>query len=250
MADRKQSRLPAYILASALLGAIAGIAVGQRAAVLEPIGLAYAKMLEIAVFPYLVCSLLVGLGGLARARGIRLLKASWGVYLSLWGLTFLTILLLAAFIPAAPPPAVITPATQGGLSNLLDLLIPANIAVALDRNFVPAIVVFAVLYAIAIQELPQKATLLESMEALRKASVLIWNWIVYFAPLGVFALFAATAGTVDASMAGSLTVYAGLFLLGTVMLGFVILPWLLSRIVPQGYGTILAELRPALTLAL
>src|SRR5690606_34101909 len=84
----------------------------------------------------------------------------------------------------------------------------------------------------------------------RKASVIIWNWIVYFAPLGVFALFASTAGTVDATVARSLAVYMGLFLFGTFVLAFVILPLLLSRLVPRSYGAILSELRPALTLAL
>jgi proton glutamate symport protein len=250
MPDVKQSRLPIYILASAVIGMVTGLTIGDNAGILEPIGLAYSKMLEIAVFPYLVCSLLVGLGGLPRARAARLLKASWGVYGALWVLTFLAIFLLGAFIPAAPPPAVLLPGSEGGFSGILDLVIPANIALALDRNFVPAIVVFALLYAIAIQELPQKATLLESMEALRKASVVIWNWIVYFAPIGVFALFAATAGTVNAAAAGSLAVYIALFLFGTVVLGFIILPWLLSRILPQSYGAILAELRPALILAL
>nr|WP_283772220.1 cation:dicarboxylase symporter family transporter [Chelatococcus sp. HY11] len=234
----------------AALGLMVGLGIGERAAVLEPLGIAYAKMLEIAVFPYLVCSLLVGLGGLARERAGRLFRASWGVYAVGWGLTFLTILLLGAFVPPAPPPSVLTPDTARIATDILDLLIPANIAVALDRNFVPAIVVFAILYSIAIQTIPQKVTLLESMEVLRKASVTLWMWIVYFAPIGVFALFASTAGTVDGAAASGLVVYSVLFLAGTFFLGFVVLPILLSRLVPLRYGEILSALRPALTLAL
>lgn len=250
MADPSKTRLPIYILIGAALGLLVGLVIGERAAVLQPLGLAYAKLLEIAVFPYLICSLLVGLGGMARDRAGRLLRASWKVYLVVWGLVFLTIFLLGAFIPPAPPPSAITPEAQRDIAGILNLLIPANIAVALDRNFVPAVVVFAALYSIAIQTMPQKATFLEGMEVLRKASVAIWNWIVYVAPIGVFALFASTAGTVDADMASSLAVYTGLYLFGTLVLGFVILPFLLSRLVPQSYGAILAELRPALTLAL
>lgn len=250
MAEPSKSRLPVYILVGAALGLVAGLVVGERAAALQPLGLAYAKLLEIAVFPYLICSLFVGLGGLARDRAGRLLRASWAVYLVVWGLAFLTIFLIGAFIPPAPPPSVIKPETGRDVAGILNLLIPANIAVALDRNFVPAVVVFAALYSVAIQALPQKASFLESMEVLRKASVVIWNWVVYVAPIGVFALFASTAGTVDAAVAGSLAVYTALFLIGTVVLGFVILPFLLSRLVPQSYGAILAELRPALTLAL
>ncbi|MBS7700083.1 MULTISPECIES: cation:dicarboxylase symporter family transporter [unclassified Chelatococcus] len=250
MAETSGSRLPSFILIGAALGLTLGLFIGERAAVLEPLGIAYAKMLEIAVFPYLVCSLLVGLGGLARERAGRLLRASWGVYAVGWALTFLTILLLGAFIPPTPPPSVLAPDTAGAAADILDLLIPANIAVALDRNFVPAIVVFAILYSVAIQTIPQKATLLESMEVLRKASVTLWMWIVYFAPIGVFALFASTAGTVDAAAASGLVVYSVLFLAGTFILGFLVLPLLLSRLVPLRYGEILGALRPALTLAL
>lgn len=250
MVASNNSRLPLYILVGAALGLLTGLALGERTTALAPVGLAYAKMLEIAVFPYLFCSLFVGLGGLARDRAWRLLTASWTVYLLLWGLTFLSIFLLGAVIPPAPPPAVLLPGSEGGLSEILELLIPSNIVLALDLNFVPAIVVFAALYATAIQSLPEKATLLASMEVLRRASVTIWNWIVYFAPFGVFALFASTAGTADAEMARSIATYSALFLLGTLVLGFVILPGVLSLIVPRSYGAILTELRPALTLAL
>jgi Na+/H+-dicarboxylate symporter len=250
MTDATTPKLPFYILAGAILGLLVGVAIGEHAAVLQPLGLAYAKMLEIAVFPYLVCSLLVGLGGLSRDRTARLWRASWAVYLVLWSLVFLTIFLIGGFIPPAPSPSLIVPSTVDHVSHVIDLLIPANIAIALDRNFIPAVVVFATLYAVAIQNLPQKAAFLESMEVLRKASVTLWNWIVYVAPFGVFALFASTAGTVDASAAGSLAVYMVLFLTGTTVLAFVILPLLMSRLIPQSYGQILAHLRPALILAL
>ncbi len=51
MAEPSKSRLPVYILIGAALGLAAGLVVGERAAVLQPLGLAYAKLLEIAVFP-------------------------------------------------------------------------------------------------------------------------------------------------------------------------------------------------------
>ncbi len=51
MAEPSKSRLPVYILIGAALGLIAGLVVGERAAVLQPLGIAYAKLLEIAVFP-------------------------------------------------------------------------------------------------------------------------------------------------------------------------------------------------------
>jgi proton glutamate symport protein len=66
----------------------------------------------------------------------------------------------------------------------------------------------------------------------------------------VFALFAATAGTIAPRMAGALAVYMGLFLIGTGVLAFVVLPLALSAIVPAKTRELLAELQPAFVLAL
>ncbi|WP_342641784.1 cation:dicarboxylate symporter family transporter [Rhodoligotrophos ferricapiens] len=246
----QSSNLATWILLSAVLGLVCGIAVGNRAAVLQPLGIAYSKMLEISVFPYLICSLLVGLGGLARDRAPRLLKASWPAYLLFWALTFATILLLGSVVPRPPLPSLVTPETSNLSTSLIDLLIPANLIQALQNDFIPAIVIFSILFGIAIQAVPQKAAFLETMEVLRKASVTIWMWVVYFAPIGVFALFASTAGTVNPQVAGSLLSYMGLFLLGSFGLAFLVLPIVLRRLVPLSYREMIEELRPAITLAL
>ena len=73
---------------------------------------------------------------------------------------------------------------------------------------------------------------------------------MYLAPVGVFALFASTAGTIEPRMAGSLAVYLALFLLGTFLLAFVLLPLALSAIAPVSWREIHADLRPAFVLAL
>src|SRR2546421_10314023 len=49
--------LPVWILLGALAGVIAGVVLGERTVVLQPVGSAYAMMLQIAVYPYLLSSL-------------------------------------------------------------------------------------------------------------------------------------------------------------------------------------------------
>src|SRR4051794_20471371 len=75
------SRLPLWVLTGASLGILAGITFGERASVLKPLGDVYAMMLLSVVYPYILSSLIVGLGGLAAGRARLLLQASWGVYL-------------------------------------------------------------------------------------------------------------------------------------------------------------------------
>jgi Na+/H+-dicarboxylate symporter/ABC-type amino acid transport substrate-binding protein len=244
------ARLPLWVLIGAFLGILTGITFGERASLLKPLGDVYAMMLLSVVYPYIISSLIVGLGSLAAGRARRLLQASWGVYLLLWITVFATIFVLAQAIPPPAPPAEIAPPHPIAALTLLQMIIPENLIVALNRNFVPAIIVFAVLFGLAVQTIPSKASFLETMEAIRLASLKVWAWVIYLAPIGVFALFAATAGTIEPRVAGTLAVYMGLFLFGTGVLAFVVLPLVLSAIVPARARDLLADLQPAFVLAL
>jgi proton glutamate symport protein len=242
--------LPAWVAVGSLAGIAAGIVFGERASVLIPIGSAYAMMLQIAIYPYVICSLLLGLGRLSPQMSRRFLGATWPAHLLVWVLTFGTIWLLSHAIPLPPAPASIVPRPAGEQVGLLTVLIPANIAEAWSRNYVPAIVVFAVVYGLGIQAAERKQTFFEVLEAIRKASVTIWAWTVKFAPLGVFALFAGTAGTIEPAQLSGLLVYIGLYTIGCVVIGFIILPAILTSVAPTTYRELLAELQPGLVLTL
>src|ERR1700756_1185734 len=75
--------LPEKIALVALLGVATGIVFGERATALQPIGDAYGAMLQIAVFPYLLSSLMHSLGRLNPAMSGRLLRAGWAPFVSL-----------------------------------------------------------------------------------------------------------------------------------------------------------------------
>lgn len=242
--------LPAWIAIGAVAGILAGIGFGERMAVFRPIGSAYAMLLQIAVYPYLLSSLLYALGRLVPDMALRLLRSSWGVYLFLWAVTFGTIWLLGRAIPAPLPPSTLIPSPAMSPAALLNLLIPSNLVVAAEQNYVPAVVVFAIIYGIAIQKVQRKASLLEVLQVIQSASVTIWGWIVRVAPIGVFALFATSAGTLQPDRLAGLLLYVALFMIGTVLLALVVLPAVLSAVAPVGYRTILKELQPALVLAL
>jgi proton glutamate symport protein len=243
-------RLPLRVLIGAFLGILVGVTFGERASLLKPLGDVYAMMLLSVVYPYILSSLIVGLGSLAVGRAQRLLQASWAVYLLLWVTVFAAIFVLAQAIPPPAPPVEIEPPHSVAVLALLQTIIPENLIVALNRNFVPAIIVFAVVFGLAVQSIPSKASFLETMEAIRLASLKVWSWVIYLAPVGVLALFAATAGTVEPRAAGTLAVYMGLFLIGTGVLAFVVLPLALSAIVPAKARELLVELQPAFVLAL
>ena len=143
--------LPQQIALGALLGVATGIVFGERASILQPVGDAYGAMLQIAVFPYLLSSLMHSLGRLSPVMSRQLLRAGWVPFVALWLLTFAAIYMLAYGIPSAPPPFSLRPSAARDQTNLMQLLIPSNPFAALRENYVPAVVVFAIIYGVAFQ---------------------------------------------------------------------------------------------------
>jgi Na+/H+-dicarboxylate symporter/ABC-type amino acid transport substrate-binding protein len=250
MAMIRKLGLPAWVIIGAVLGIVAGLVLGERTTALVPVSSAYTMMLEIAIYPYLVCALILGLGRLAPDRAGRLLRASWPAFGLVWVLAFGAITLLRQAIPPTPPPFVIRPEAATSITGLIAVLIPANPFVALMSNDVPAIVVLAVIYGIAVQGVAQRTTLFDVLEAIRIASLTFWKWVVKLTPIGVFALLANTAGTLRPDQFGGFILYNILFLAGTLVLAFVALPLAIAAIAPTSYGAVMAELRPGFMLSL
>jgi proton glutamate symport protein len=241
--------LPQKIALGAALGVATGVVFGERTAILQPIGVAYGAMLQIAVFPYLLSSLMHSLGRLSPVMSRRLLRAGWAPFVSLWILTFAAIWVLAYAIPSAPPPFSLTASAAHENSHLMELLIPSNPFAALRKNYVPAVVIFAIIYGVAFQGVAKNQTLLDIFEAIKIASVKIWGWVVRLAPIGVFALLADTAGTVRLDQLAGLAFYVVTYLAGAAILGLIVIPALLAALAPQSYREILRQIRPAMVLA-
>ncbi|WP_167631685.1 cation:dicarboxylate symporter family transporter [Mariprofundus ferrooxydans] len=242
--------LPEWVLISAVAGIAAGAFFGDYARYLEPVGKAYAQLLAICVYPYVIASVLLGLGKLPPATAWRLFKHAWPAYVIGWGVALLAMILLGVAFRQAGAPAVLD--SQAGLSGVdfISLLIPGNPFLDLTRNAVPAIVVFAFLYGMAIQRVENKTSWLEILLVIKSASVTIWNWVVFVAPLGVFALLASTAGTMQGQDIAGLFLYTALYLFGAFLLAFWLIPSFLAAVLPVGYREVLHELRGAFVLAL
>ena len=68
-------RLPLWVVIGAVTGIAVGVFFGERVDVLDSVGEGYVRLMEIVVFPYIICSLLHGLGRLSpetawKVRGV------------------------------------------------------------------------------------------------------------------------------------------------------------------------------------
>lgn len=241
--------LPSQVVVGIILGIMMGLLIGDKAAVFEPVGRTYTMLMEVAVFPYLICTLLTSLGSLTPVLSMKLFSKGGVIYLFLLLLTFATLLILAQALPIDVAPFAQASTSAIGQSQILKFLIPENFFHDLAQNFVPAIIIFCILFGLTLQFVPNKTTFFNVLDVISHTCLLFWKWLIRLAPLATFALIAYVAGTVKLSQLYDLGEFLILFIIGTTLLIFWILPITISSVTNINYKSILSGLRDALIIS-
>ncbi len=118
---------------------------------------------------------------------------------------------------------------------MLQLFIPANFFKALAENQVPAVVVLCICVGLGLTRVEQKQILIDQLDILSKALIRVSSFIARWAPFGVFAIAAATAGTLSWDALGRLQAYLVSYTAATLFLLLIVLPWLIRMCTPFGY---------------
>jgi Na+/H+-dicarboxylate symporter len=171
-AGRRRTPGPsARILIGLGAGVAAGLFVGERAAMLQPVADAYIRLMQMTVLPYLVLTLVGGIGRLDRAtarrlggRALVMITAVAGVGLVVTGLMPLAFpnLESASFYSDA----LIEPRQAFALG---EIYVPANPFQALANAVVPGVVLFSLALGVALIGVADKDPLLASLRALENA---------------------------------------------------------------------------------
>ncbi|MEM8955435.1 MAG: cation:dicarboxylase symporter family transporter [Verrucomicrobiota bacterium] len=229
-------------------GILAGLFFGEYCAWLSPFGSAYVMLLQAAVYPYVITSLLHGLGNLRPDQAFKLFHRGWFIYLLAWILTFFALLILGFGMPAAFPPV----ASDAGFdaARVLNLIIPQDIVGAIANNYVPAVVVFCTIYGVALQRVEDRGTLLSVLDAIKRMSLQFWRWIVKLVPVAVFALVANTAGTTALSNLEHVGFFLILLFGLSAILAFWMLPAIIAALTPLSFREVLSSLREAMVVSL
>ncbi len=86
--------LSTQVVLALVLGALVGLVCGEKTAFLQDVGKAFILLLQMTVLPYIVLSLITGLGHL-HYQQVKVLALRVGTLLVLsWGLAFVVILVL------------------------------------------------------------------------------------------------------------------------------------------------------------
>ncbi|NBW61802.1 MAG: hypothetical protein EBR33_00915 [Synechococcaceae bacterium WB4_1_0192] len=136
------SSIGSQCILALLLGILAVVVLGPRAALLEPLGQIFLRASQIAVMPYLICELIGSLGSL-QPSSMRLLSRSAGlVLLAILASGALMVVLLPALLPDLISSSFFRPEMlqRPEAPDLVGLYLPFNIFSALSDNNFPAVV--------------------------------------------------------------------------------------------------------------
>jgi Na+/H+-dicarboxylate symporter len=210
------------VLVALIVGLVAGIwvaesgpgPVGWGTAIAQPLGTAWLNGLQMTIVPLVVSLLILGIAQTAdAARAGRLAGRAMALYMAvLWGGAIMAAVmtpLLLGWWPLDPHAAQALRAALNGTKTITDVppfsdvvsaMVPSNaISAAANSAFLP-LVVFTLAFAFAILKLPddQRGVLIDFFRAVSNAMLVVIEWVLALAPIGVAALaflVGAKAGT-------------------------------------------------------
>jgi Na+/H+-dicarboxylate symporter/ABC-type amino acid transport substrate-binding protein len=233
------------------LGIGVGIFFGEGVAFLQLGGDAFIALLQITVIPYVMVALITSVGRLtlsdAKALGVR----GGSVLLLLWALGVAVVLSAPLAFPHWPSASFFSASTieKPKPVDFLKLYIPANLFSDLANAVVPAIVVFSILFGLALINVAHKERILKLLSTAGDALMGINGFVGKLAPYGVFAITASAAGTIDVGDLGRLQVYVVVYVAVALILSLWVVPGLIAALTPLRAGAVLRTFRGPLVTA-
>jgi proton glutamate symport protein len=232
---RKRS-LTTWILVCMVAGAEFGYDIPEVAKKLQVLSDIFLRMIKTIIAPLLFSTLVVGIAGHANIKQIGRMGWKSLLYFEIVSTLALFIGLLAinigkagvgVVLPTNPEAPLIAAIKAQSAGDFILHIFPENIAKSIFEGQVLQIVIFSIIFGIAVAMVKEKyrAPMIRFSESLAEVMFKFTNIIMYYAPVAVFAAVAYTVGHMGLDILYNLfkllaTLYVALF----VFLGAVLLP--------------------------
>jgi len=252
-------RIPLHwqILAALILGALAGVVLGESVLAVSFMGDLFLKALRMVIVPLILTSIICGVSGLGASGNMGSLGGKTFVYYTVSSLlAILTGLVLVNLLQPGvgvdlglekEPENLASSIERFGSSpwqaliRLVTDMVPTNpIASMADGNMLQ-VIVFALLFGVFITRIPDdlRQPLETFFQGAFAVMMRITHFVLAFAPLGIFALVARTVAVTGLEVFSGLGLYFVTVLLGLLFHAGVTLPIVLSvvgRMRPVGHA--------------
>ncbi len=234
--------------ARVLTGLVAGIVIGillawtdpalanSVAGIVEPFGKLWINALQMTVVPLVLSLVIVGVNQASDvAQSGRVARRAIIIFVVLLtaGAAMTAVLAPLALSMLQPDPAVAAalrgheaelPQATGGWASALTAIVPSNAVAAAAAGAMLPLVTFALFFGFALTRIdaPKRAQVVGFFQAISDAMIVIVRWVLWVAPVGIFALVLALTARAGLGMLQALGIYilleCALYALATVLL--------------------------------
>jgi Na+/H+-dicarboxylate symporter/ABC-type amino acid transport substrate-binding protein len=249
MSDRWN--LKTKIFAGLISGILVGLFFGDLCSALEPVSSGFIKIWQITIIPFIVVSLLLGVGGLKQADARDTVAKVGSVLLFFWVVGLAAFFSLQMAFPSLERASFFSTTElqkADDITGVIDLFIPYNPFHSLSEGLLPAIVVFCLCLGFALIEDENSMYLMNVLNTLNSAFIRINRLIMKTFPVGVLIITAEAAGSLTLESFQILLVFIISLALISILLSFIVLPLLITSFTTFSYRDILSKSSDAVIL--
>ena len=205
-------KLTRYIIISLILGIIVGILFPAFAVKLSPLAMMFLNMVKMIIAPLLFATLVIGIAGHGDIKSLGKIGIKTIVYFEVVTIAALIIGLgvghitqpgvgidnLTTNVSSTYMDAVTAMGhtTHSSLRDLVVNIFPSSVVKSMAEGNLLQIVVFSLFFALAICAVGQKAKpMMDLLNSLSEIMFKFTEYVMWFAPVGVFAAIASTIGS-------------------------------------------------------
>ena len=215
LANYKQTLI---LLASIIIGAIAGIVFGEKVTVLAPFGDLFLNLLLVIIVPLIFLTITTSIAKISQPKRLGKILGTTVLVFIIMSLVAVLVGMLVTYpiklvniedsekihtaLDTTLEATTETDEDMTLLSRFLSALTVNDFSKLLSRDNLLAIIVFAILFGIAIKRSGEKGKLaLDTLESFMNVIMSLLNIVMYYAPIGLSCYFAVLTGTFGASIA-------------------------------------------------
>ncbi len=259
----KHSKLTALIFLALILGVIVGHFAPDFAVKMRPFAVIFLRMVKMIIAPLLFATLVVGVAGHGDAKSLGKIGIKTIIYFEIVTTLALIIGLTMAnifkpgvgFVTGSSVHAIhmqeagLMAATQAhtSVSDMVISIFPTSIVDAMAQGNLLQIVVFSIFFALAIMAVGKTAKpVIDLLNSVSQIMFKFTEYVMYFAPLGIFGAIASTIGANGLSVLKSYFKVIGALYVALAVFVFLVLI-IVCKIVKISFRNLLKALQePAL----
>ncbi|MDY0236482.1 MAG: dicarboxylate/amino acid:cation symporter [Gudongella sp.] len=205
----KNYRFPLLLLTGIIVGSIIGIVFGEKAKVLSPLGDLFINMMFTAVIPLVFLSISSAVGNMMNMKRLgKILGSMFSVFMVTGAIAAVIIIFVVKIFPPAEGVNIVMEAASLEKISVGDALVNAftvsDFPLLLSRSHMLALIVFSILFGFCVSAVGgEDNKIAQALDMLNKVMMKMISIIMYYAPIGLGAYFAALVAEYGPQLLGA-----------------------------------------------